>query len=230
MDPTRSILLINPNTSERTTAMMLAVAQPLIGEGSTIRGATATLGSPMILDEATLKASAEEVIRIALAEEDDADAIVVAAFGDPGVERLRVLVPFPVVGIGEAAIREAASGDRRFGIATTTPALVRAIGATVRRLGLHHLFTGVRVPDTDPLALAADPARQDEVLACLASACITHDGANAVVIGGGPLSESAARLSTLYPGALVQPIPSALRALQSHPSGLRSSSPMGRAV
>lgn len=210
-----SILLINPNTSERTTEMMLAVARPLLNKVVTIRGATATLGSPMILDEAALDASVDEVIRIALAEGHGATAIMVAAFGDPGVERLRVLLPLPVVGIGEAAIREAASGGRRFAIATTTPALVRAIHVKVGRLGLGHLFAGVRVPVTDPLALASDPARQDEALAQLAAACIARDGAQAVVIGGGPLSESAARLNALYPGAIVEPIPAALRALGS---------------
>lgn len=215
MDAISSILLINPNISGRTTEMMLAVARPFLDQLTTIRGATATLGSPMIVDEAALAASTGEVIRIALTEGQCADAIVVAAFGDPGVERLRVLLPMPIVGIGEASIREAASGDRRFGIATTTPALVHAIGVKVGSLGVGHLFTGVRVPDADPLALASDPARQDEALAQAAIACIAQDGADAVVIGGGPLSESAARLAALYPGAIVEPIPAAMRALKS---------------
>ena len=213
-----AILLINPNTSERTTAMMLAAARPHLRPGIGIRGATAALGPAMILDEAAVAASVEEVVRIGLQDGQRARGVVVAAFGDPGVDRLRVLLPIPVVGIGEAAIREAASSGRRFGIATTTPGLVRAIKARVAELRLGHLFTGVRVPGTDPLLLASDPARQDEALAQATRDCIEQDGAEAVVIGGGPLSDTAARLREYYPGAIVEPVPAAMRAVGHSPS------------
>ena len=118
-----------------------------------------------------------------------------------------------MVGIGEAAIREAAAGGRRFGIATTTPRLVRAIEASVRSLGLEGCFTGLRVPGTDPLLLAASPAEQDAALALAATQCIELDGAEAVVISGGPLSATAARLRGRFHTEIVEPVPAAMRAL-----------------
>ena len=144
-------------------------------------------------------------------EADNVDAIVVAAFGNPGVSALREQVSIPVVGIGEAAIMEAAANGRRFGIATTTPDLVDSITAGVHRLSCEHCFTGVRVPDADPLALAADPDAQEAALAKATADCIHLDRAEAVVIGGGPLSETAIRLRRQFDVEIVEPIPAAIR-------------------
>ena len=193
--------------------MMLTVARPLLVPGVTLRGLGAATGAAMIVDEAALVAGAAEVVRIGLAEAANADAIVVAAFGDPGVAALRVALGIPVIGIGEAAMREAAAGGRRFGIATTTPLLVRSIEAHVRGLGLGGTFTGVRVPVGDPLTLAANPAEQEAALAAAARACIDVDGAEAVIVGGGPLSEAAARLQRWFGDAIVEPVPAAMRAV-----------------
>lgn len=207
-----SILLINPNTSARSTAMMLAVARPLLPAGTTMRGVGAARGADMILDAAALAEAAAEVVRIGLADQPGSDAVIVAAFGNPGARTLRERLPVPVLGIGEAAIREAAFGGRRFGIATTTPGLVRSIEDGVRCLGLAAGFTGVRVPvQRDPRALASNPADQDEELAAAATRCIEQDGAEAVVIGGGPLSDTAARLRRRFRVPIIEPVPAAIR-------------------
>ena len=208
-----AILLINPNTSERSTEMMLAVARPLLPQGVTIRGISASRGDPMILDDAALEGAAEEVVRIGMVHADALEAIIVAAFGNPGASELRALLSVPVIGIGEAAVQEAAAGGRRFGIATTTPGLVRSIEDGVRRLGLNGAFTGVRVPDDNPIRLAANPADQDDALAEAAAQCIDLDGAEAVVIGGGPLSDTAARLRRRFQAAIIEPVPAAVRCL-----------------
>ena len=205
------LLLINPNTSARTTEMMLAAALPLLPDGMTMRGVQAAASAAMILDEDALEAASREVARIGMLEAERADAIIAAAFGNPGAAQLREQLAIPVVGIGEAAIRGAAVGGRRFGIATTTPRLVRAIEASVRSLGLEGCFTGIRVPGADPLILAASPAEQDAALALAATQCIELDGAEAVVIGGGPLSATATRLRGRFQTEIVEPVPAAMR-------------------
>jgi Asp/Glu/hydantoin racemase len=56
----------------------------------------------------------------------------------------------------------------------------------------------------------ADPARLDALL----SACITRAreaGAQAVIIGGGPLAEAARRLSEGARVPLIEPVPAAMR-------------------
>jgi Asp/Glu/hydantoin racemase len=150
-------------------------------------------------------------------------ALVVSAFGDPGIEQLRAEAAVPVVGIAEAAMAEAAAGGRRFGIATTTPGLVRAITARVDRLGHSAQYTGIRLTAGDPHELAAAPELMRERLAEAVEACITDDGAQAVIIGGGPLGEAAEALRGRFPVPVIGPIPAACRevrrALASAPIG-----------
>ena len=216
-----TILLINPNTSTRSTEMMLSVAGPLLPHDVTLRGMTATTGAAMIVDEAALAEAADEVVRIGLAEASRINAVIVSGFGNPGVGSLRALLRVPVIGIGEAAILKAAATGSRFGIATTTPDLVRSIEAGVRDLGLQGQFTGVRVPDGDPLSLAADPPAKDRPRAGGATACIEQDGADAVVIGGGPLSDAAARLRLRFPTRIVEPVPAAIEKILRQVSSQR---------
>jgi Asp/Glu/hydantoin racemase len=150
----------------------------------------------------------------------DAAAVVVAAFGDPGVERLRQVLRRPVVGIGAASIAEAAADGRRFGIATTTPGLVRSIEALVARESPVGAFSGVRVPDGDPLDLAADPDRQERELARSVWECIERDGAEAVIVGGGPLSAAARALRNQFGVDIIEPVPAAMRLVARLLSGL----------
>src|SRR3954464_7247221 len=94
------ILLINPNSSAETTAMMVAIAASCCGGRAEVVGATATRAPTMITDGAAFAASAAEVVEIARAHLDVCDGIIVAAFGDPGVAEIRAGCGLPVLGIG----------------------------------------------------------------------------------------------------------------------------------
>ena len=209
----RSVLLINPNTSVATTAMMVGAARGALPPEISLRGINAARGPAMITDAAALADAADEVVRLGTTEAENQDAVVVAAFGDPGVAELRGLLTVPVVGIGEAAVREAARGGRRFGIATTTPGLVRSIEANARLFGLEGAFTGVRVPGDDPERLAADPGLQLASLIEAVSACLDTDGADTVIVGGGPLSGAAAQMAQQFGNRIIAPVAAAMRRL-----------------
>ena len=211
------VLLINPNTSEATTAMMHRLARAALPEAFELQSATAARGVPMITTAQELAVSVDEVLAIGRAQAGAVSAIVVSAFGDPGAAVLRAELSVPVIGIGEASMREAADGGRRFGVATTTPGLDAAIVEAATRYGFDALFTGCRIPADDPLALAGNPALQVERLAEAVIACIEQDGAQAVVIGGGPLGQSAAELEArvgAFGGVpVIAPIAAAMRAV-----------------
>jgi Asp/Glu/hydantoin racemase len=207
------ILLINPNTSEQTTAMMLAIARSCAPDDVVVAGATASRGPPMITTPAALAAAADEVVDIGVREAGGMSGIIVCAFGDPGLETLRRSVPIPAVGICEAAMIEAASGERRFGVATVTPELAAPITERARRLGLLHLFTGIRLTPGDPVALAADLPGLQARLAEAVARCFDDDRAEAVIIGGGPLGQAATALAQSFQQPIIAPIPSAVRLL-----------------
>ncbi|MDR3095981.1 MAG: aspartate/glutamate racemase family protein [Paraburkholderia sp.] len=213
------ILLINPNTSQATTQMMLEIARASLGERVPVRGATMENGVPMIVEEPDLRAADGAVGAL---DVGDASGVIVAAFGDPGIEALRRRLAVPVVGIGEAAMHEAARHGR-FGIATTTPALAASIEAKVRQLGLAAAFTGARFTPGDPARLGTDPQALEAALAAAVQACIEDDGAQAVVIGGGPLGRAAQALSQRFAIPVIGPVPAAcraiMRALEGHPAG-----------
>lgn len=205
------VLLVNPNTSAATTAMMHGLARAALPEALALRSATAAQGAPMITTDAELATAVQEVLAIGRREAGAVAAIVVAAFGDPALAALRAELGLPVFGIGESSMHEAAQGGRRFGVATTTPGLAASIADAVARLGLAAQFTGTRIPQDDPLRLAADPDLQDALLAQAVRACVDEDGAQAVVIGGGPLAQSAERIAGQFAVPVISPVAAAMR-------------------
>ncbi len=206
----RRILLINPNTSQTTTDMMVRIAQLVASDNVEIVGATAQRGPSMIVDPTALAASAPQVVEIGSARAKDVSGIIISAFGDPGIDDLRRAVSIPVVGIAEAAMLTASANGRRFGVATTTPGLVASIDARAAELGLAHLYTGTRLTSGDPLKLSADPERLVYALRLAVSDCIQLDKAEAVIIGGGPLGNAATALAPMFSVPVIAPIPEAV--------------------
>lgn len=191
--------------------MMVAIAQAVAGDGFDVTGATATRAPPMIVLPAALAAAAAEVVEMALANQAGCDGMIVAAFGDPGLAGIRAHTKTLTVGIAEAAMLEAAEGGRRFGVATTTAALTAQIDARVNDLGLTAQYSGTRVTEGDPSLLTADPERLRASLAQVVQTLISRDGADAVIIGGGPLAQAAAVLQPIFSIPIVAPIPAAVR-------------------
>lgn len=204
-------LLVNPNTNGRTTDAMVAIAQET-GQGDDFVGATATFGAPLLVDEALLAEGAKAVEAL-FATQNFAgfDGAIVAAFGDPALDAVREFCPVPVTGIAEASMLEASAGKRRFGVATTTPKLVDVIGRRAAALGLAEHYTGVRLTAGDIHALMADPRMLAQELAIACNAAIEQDGAEAVIVGGGPLAVAARALAFRFAVPIVEPIPAAAR-------------------
>jgi Asp/Glu/hydantoin racemase len=204
------ILLINPNSNVATTTMMVAIAKAAATASFEILGATATRAPQMIVSADALDAAAPEVGEIARAHQESCDGIIVSAFGDPGLAGIKAAMRLPAVGIGESAMLAAAENGRRFGVATTTPLLKAKIDALPNALGLQARYTGTRFAEGDPQELMRDPARLRAALAGAVEACIARDGAEAVIIGGGPLGEAARELQPMFTVPVIAPIPSAV--------------------
>jgi allantoin racemase len=209
----KQILLINPNSSRSTTAMMVEIAQACVPSDITVMGTTASGNPPMIVTAKELLAAADEVVEMGVRAAAGMSGIIVSAFGDPGLTRLRQEIPIPAVGICEAAMIAAADGQRRFGVATTTPDLAASIAENARELGLAHLFTGTRVTAGDPVVLTNDAARLGIALTRAVEECFELDQAEAVIIGGGPLAQAATDLARLFRRPIIAPIPAAARRL-----------------
>lgn len=208
----RHITLINPNTNSETTRLMADIAQAAAPSGFSVTGATVAVGPSLIVDEAGLETAAGAVTTLLETIEDNADGYIISAFGDPGLAAARHRLPVPVTGIAEAGMTEAAAGGRRFGIATTLPGLKAAIRSRAEEYGFAAQFVSTRLTDGDASYNMADPARLADALEGAIQRCV-DDGAEAVVIGGGPLAQVAKSLAPRVPIPLIEPVPAAVRAM-----------------
>jgi Asp/Glu/hydantoin racemase len=202
------IQIINPNTSVATTTLMLEIARSCVPGQVALSGLTVTTGAQLIVDPDALAAAADAVL--ALEPMLSGDGVIVAAYGDPGADELRRRLRVPVVGIGEASLR-AAAAKGRFSIVTTTPRLEASIRARVAHLGLAGQLASIRISSGDPALLTADAGALETALEALVVQCRGIDGAEAVVIGGGPLSRAARAIAERSPVAIIEPLPAAVR-------------------
>lgn len=204
------LLLVNPNTNARTTAVMAGIARAAAPPGVTIDGATVASGAPLILDPAML-ATAAAAVQALIAETDLAAyaGVILAAFGDPGLDAVRAAATVPVTGIAEAAMA-AAAGHGRFAVVTTTPLLVEAIAARAASHGHGAAFAGVWLTPGDAGGLMAEPARLEAALEAAIGRAMAEAAPDAIIIGGGPLAAAAAALRPRLGVPVIEPVPAAV--------------------
>jgi allantoin racemase len=206
------IALLNPNTSERATQQMLTSAWSVAPFGVHIEGRTVLHGQDLITNAEALALAAQAVLETVPAlVAEGFDAIIVAGFGDPGVAELRQRLAVPVVGLGEAGMAEAASGGLRYAIVTVTPDLHERLVAAAHAAAPADQFTGVRYTRGDSDSLMRDPERLQAALLLACEEAIALDGAQAIVIGGGPLAFAAAALAAQLQLRVVNPVCAAVR-------------------
>ncbi|MGE0426053.1 MAG: aspartate/glutamate racemase family protein [Reyranellaceae bacterium] len=182
------LLVYNPNTTRAVTDRMVAQARRHASEGTEIVGLSAPRGVPFIQRPEQSQAADAVTLEVVAREWPSYDAIIIAAFSDPGLMPARILSQRPVLGIGESAMLSAAMMGARFAAVSLSPAMRPMFDATIGRLGLGERLAGLHFLDavvTDIATVQADHG------AALESACreIAQRGDVAsIVLGGGPLA------------------------------------------
>lgn len=214
------LLLINPNTNGATTAAMQEIAQSAAPEGVSVLAASAPFGASLILDPQALAKSAQAVMAlIAAGIAPDIEGIVIAAFGDPALDEARLATAIPVTGIAEASMREAAAGGRRFAVVTTTPGLAESIAGLANAYGHGSSFLGTELTHGDALALTNDSNRLPGALLEACERAVSERGAEAIVIGGGPLAVAARAIADRLSVPIIEPVPAAIRLAATRAKG-----------
>lgn len=188
------ILVINSNTTEGVTRRIADAAEGAAPAGVEVTTITAPFGLPLIVTRADWLVAGPATLAGLAAHQGGFDAAVVACFGDPGVEAAREMFDVPVIGISEAAFHAAALLGRRFGIVSFTAALRPMFEDCLERSGLAPRCAGFRMGP----AFAGDPGQVAEerrgLLLELVQASVEQDGAEVVILAGGPLAGVAATL------------------------------------
>ena len=116
------------------------------------------------------------------------DAIIIAAFSDPGLAEAQRIADCPVFGMSQAAMHMAARTADRFAIVTLGAALGEAIRRNAESYGFAEQLTGVKILPWTVAQVSADPAAHETAFAEACKRAVAEDGIGAVIIGGGPLS------------------------------------------
>ena len=207
----KRITLLNPNTTEALTKLMVEIARERAPADVRIDAATVTFGPSLITCDEEMDEAARAVCALAPELSRRADAVIVSAFGDPGADELAELLDQPVVGIAEAAMRAAALGGRPFGVVTHTPALVQRMTKRAQAIGLGNQCVGVFATEGDPATLMIAPAVLEMALQTRAEMAVERHGAEAIIVGGGPLGRFGQAIARTLRVPVIEPIPEAVR-------------------
>src|ERR1700727_1228892 len=98
------ILILNPNTTEEVTSLMLDAGRAVASPGVELEAITAPRGFPYIASRAEAQIGGAVALEMLAETQGCFDAAILAAFGDPGLLGARELFDFPVIGVSEAAM------------------------------------------------------------------------------------------------------------------------------
>jgi allantoin racemase len=189
------LLLVNPNTSTVMTDGMAAQARAVAAVGTTIEGRQPSFGPASIeghFDDAFGAAGVAEQVRLAAPE--NFDAVVIACFGDPGLDAARELTRAPVLGIAEAAFHAATFVATGFSVVTTLTRTCVIAERLVVRYGFERSCRGIHGTDIPVLDLEACTEDTIHTIEQAARQALTRDRSEAIVLGCGGMAALCATL------------------------------------
>ncbi|MFG1465018.1 aspartate/glutamate racemase family protein [Xanthobacter sp. DSM 24535] len=204
------ILLINPNTSADMTERMVATAASVLNPDVDLVAMTAVRGMPYIASRAESLIAGTITLEMIAEHQADADAIVIGAFGDPGLIAARELFDLPITAMAEAAMLTACMLGRRFSIITFSRTLVAWYEDAVSLSGLDARCASIRVPDVGFHSVATVQHELEGELVAQTERAVHEDGADVVILAGAPLTGLASRIADQVSVPLVDPLSAAI--------------------
>ncbi|WP_407310254.1 aspartate/glutamate racemase family protein [Pseudomonas sp. nanlin1] len=208
------LLIINPNISLSVTELIEAEARRTAAADTQILMATAASGVAYIETrfEALLGGHAAAVI--AGEQLGNYDAVVVAAFGDPGLLALREVLQVPVVGLTEAALMTAAQLGQRFSIIAISQRITPWYRECVEYNGLLGRLASIRHLDRPLRDAGSVQDDHGQRLLELCHLAVKEDGADVLILAGAPLAGLARGLAGQLPVPVVDGVSCAVAQAQ----------------
>ena len=183
------LLLVNPNTSRAMTEGMAEAARAVAAPGTVVVGCQPSFGPASIeghYDEAFGAAGVAEQVK--RAQGDGYDAVVIACFGDPGLDAARELTAAPVLGIAEAAFHAASFLATGFSVVTTMTRTCVIAERLVQRYGCERQCRGIHGTDIPVLELEACGDATVAQIEAAAREALARDRSGAIVLGCGGMA------------------------------------------
>jgi allantoin racemase len=208
-----SALVINPNTSPSMSAVIRTTAEAVFTVPWSCQVVNAPAGPESLESWRDYALSAVAVMPL-VAEHRSASGIVLACFGDPGLQALKELAGVPVIGIAEAAMSQALLLGGRFGILAGMDRAVSLMDALVQGYGLGSRYAGTEPLGMRVLDFEADRAGTLQVLAQAAGRLLRR-GADVLLLGCAGLSGFREELGNRTGATIVDPVEAGCRMLRS---------------
>ena len=208
MPKPKSLIVINPNSSQMVTDAIDLAINPLRRFGTPVRCLTLAEGPLGIESQKQADLTIAPMLDLAAAQ-TDAAGYVIACFGDPGLYALRDQTPLPVVGIQQAAVMTALTLGQRFGVIAILPNSIprhmRAIGA----MGALGRLAGDRALGLTVADLADERVSLE---AMIATGCKLRDGdgADVLIMGCAGMARYREALETATGLPVVEPCQAAV--------------------
>ncbi len=206
----KTLIVINPNSSQTVTDGIDAAVEPLRRFGTPIRCLTLAQGPPGIESQRQADLTIAPMLALA-ADQQDAAGYVIACFGDPGLHALRDQTALPVVGIQEASVMTALTLGQRFGVIailpTSIPRHLRAFGA----MGVLDRLAGDRALGLG-VADLADESKSLKAMIATGKRLRDEDGANVLIMGCAGMARYRAPLQEATGLPVVEPTQAAVSA------------------
>ncbi len=209
------LLLINPNISDSVSALIRAEAERNALPGTEIEVLTAPFGVAYIETRFEALIGAYAAAQLAAEHHARFDAVVVAAFGDPGLAGLREALPVPVTGLTEAALASAHLLGHRISIIAISQRIQAWYREVVESYGFGSRLASIRALDRPLASIGGVQGEHAQALKTLAERAVDEDGAEVIVLAGAPLAGLARSLAGQLPVPVVDGVSSAVRHAQS---------------
>lgn len=209
------ILLLNPNTTAAMTARMLQAGSAAAAPGTELVALTAPRGVPYIATRAEAQIGGAIALEMLAEHHRGADGAIIAAFGDPGLMGARELFDIPVVGMAEAAMLTACMLGRRFSIVTFATALGPWYRECVEQHGLTGRLASIRMLDGAFRSVSDVQEEKEALLVELANRAVSEDGADVVILAGGPLAGLAAKVADRIPVPVFDQVAAAVKQVEA---------------
>ncbi|WP_028997176.1 aspartate/glutamate racemase family protein [Azohydromonas australica] len=205
------LLLINPNISDSVSALIGAEARRSASPGTEIQVLTAPFGVAYIETRFEALAGAWATAQLAAEHHAGCDAVVVAAFGDPGLTALREVLPVPVTGLTEAALASAHLLGQRIGVIAISQRIRAWYREVIESYGFGSRLAGIRALDRPLSGIGSVQEEHAQALQDLAERAVDEDGADVLILAGAPLAGLARTLAGRLPVPVVDGVSSAVR-------------------
>jgi allantoin racemase len=182
------LLLINPNTSAAMTAAIGSAAREVAAAGTEILAVNPSFGPASIeshYDDVFAAAGVAEQVRLAGHAPGSMapDAVVIACFGDPGLDAAREATGAPVLGIAEAAFHAASFLATGFSVVTTMTRTCVIAEHLVQRYGFERSCRGIHGTDIAVLDLDSGGEATVARIEDAAREALRQDRSGAIVLG-----------------------------------------------